>query len=143
MHEWTGRVVRTEGVIDSRSRMVNVVARVEKPYDARDAETRPPLAVGLFVEAEIVGPEAQNVIVVPRYAMREESKILIVDGANQLRSKKVKVLRIDRDDVLVQGPLGEGERICVSPLQVVVEGMAVQTVEDEIDETRVEESRHS
>ena len=70
-------------------------------------------------------------------------QILIVDGANQLRSKKVKVLRIDRDDVLVQGPLGEGERICVSPLQVVVEGMAVQTVEDEIDETRVEESRHS
>jgi RND family efflux transporter MFP subunit len=129
--EWTGKIVRTEGEIDSRSRMVNIIARVEKPYDASDADTRPPLAVGLFVEAEIIGPEAQDVIVVPRYAMREDSKILIVDAENRLRTQQVQVLRIDRDDVLVQGPLGEGERICVSPLQVVVEGMVVQSVEDD------------
>jgi len=141
LFEWTGRIVRTEGEIDSRSRMVSVVARVEKPYDAKDADTRPPLAVGLFVEAEIVGPEAQDVIVIPRYAMREDSKILIVDGENRLHSKQVNVLRIDRDDVLIQGPLAAGERICVSPLQVVVEGMTVQTVEDEANE--VGEGAHS
>ena len=41
------------------------------------------------------------------------------------------MLRIDRDDVLVQGPLAAGERICVSPIQVVVEGMIVHTVEDQ------------
>jgi RND family efflux transporter MFP subunit len=134
MHEWTGRVVRTEGAIDARSRMVHVVARVEKPYDEKDALTRPPLAVGLFVEAEILGPEAQNVIVVPRYAMRDASEVLIVDAEDQLYTKHVNVLRIDRDDVLVQGPLDPGERICVSPIQVVVEGMRVQTVADEADE---------
>jgi RND family efflux transporter MFP subunit len=130
LHEWSGRIVRTEGEIDSKSRMVNVVARVEKPYGISDVENRPPLAVGLFVEAEIFGPEAQNVIVVPRYAMRDGSTVLIVDAESQLRTKHVTVLRIDRDDVLVQGPLGKGERICVSPIQVVVEGMTVQTVED-------------
>jgi len=129
-HEWTGRVVRTEGEIDSRSRMVNVVARVENPYAASDVENRPPLAVGLFVEAEIIGPEAKDVIVVPRYAMRDASNVLIVDGENRLRTRQVSVLRIDRDTVLVKGPLDPGERICVSPLQVVVEGMVVQTVED-------------
>ena len=70
-------------------------------------------------------------IVVPRYAMRADSEILIVTADNRLRTKHVQVLRIDRDDVLVQGPLGEGERICVSPVQVVVEGMEVRTVEDQ------------
>jgi RND family efflux transporter MFP subunit len=129
-HEWTGRVVRTEGEIDAKSRMVNVVARVEDPYAPDDVESRPPLAVGLFVEAEIIGPEAEGVIVVPRYAMRDDSTVLIVDAQNRLRTKQVEVLRIDRDDVLVQGPLAPGERICVSPIQVVVEGMTVQTVED-------------
>jgi RND family efflux transporter MFP subunit len=129
--EWTGRIVRTEGEIDPRSRMVNVVARVDEPYRASDAERRPPLAVGLFVEAEIIGPEARDVIVVPRYAMRDDSEVLVVDADNQLHTRKVEVLRIDRDDVLVQGPLGEGERICVSPIQVVVEGMVVRAVEDE------------
>lgn len=162
-HEWHGRIVRTEGEIDPRSRMVHVVARVDDPYaletsvapalaspgpaariaegqaaaspDGRtsaSAAARPPLAVGLFVEAEILGPEAQNVIVVPRYAMRDESHMLIVDGEGRLRTQPAQVLRVDRDHVLIQGPLAEGERICVSPLQVVVEGMAVQVVEDEI-----------
>ena len=51
--------------------------------------------------------------------------------SNQLRSKRVQVLRMDRDDVLVQGPLAAGERICVSPIQVVVEGMRVNPIEDQ------------
>jgi RND family efflux transporter MFP subunit len=129
-HEWTGRIVRSEGEIDAKSRMVNVVARVEDPYGSNENSDRPPLAVGLFVEADIAGPEASDVIVVPRYAMRGDSQILIVNARNELRSKPVHVLRIDRDDVLVQGPLAEGERICVSPIQVVVEGMIVNAIED-------------
>lgn len=129
-HEWTGRIVRTEGEIDSRSRMINVVARVEKPYAESDVENRPPLAVGLFVEAEIIGPEVNDVIVIPRYAMRDNSSVLIVDAESRLRTRKLSVLRIERDDVLVKGPLAPGEKICVSPLQVVVEGMLVQTVEE-------------
>ena len=129
-HEWKGRIVRTEGEIDARSRMINVVARVEKPYAESDVESRPPLAVGLFVEAEILGPEAKDVIVIPRYAMRDNSSVLIVDAENRLRTKELSVLRIERDTVLVKGPLGPGEKICVSPLQVVVEGMLVQTVEE-------------
>jgi len=129
-HEWTGRIVRSEGEIDAKSRMVNVVARVEDPYRSDEKNQRPPLAVGLFVEAEIVGPEATDVIVVPRYAMRGDSEILIVNAQNELHSKAVEVLRIDRDAVLVQGPLADGERICVSPIQVVVEGMIVNAIED-------------
>lgn len=128
--EWRGRIVRTEAEIDAKSRMMNVVARVDDPYRESDAERRPPLAVGLFVEAEILGPEASDVIVIPRYALRDESKILVVDKEDRLHSRPVQVLRIDRDDVLIQGPLADGERICVSPLQVVVEGGLVHTVED-------------
>ncbi|MEZ4289436.1 MAG: efflux RND transporter periplasmic adaptor subunit [Myxococcota bacterium] len=131
-HEWTGRIVRTEGEIDMRSRMVNVVARVDEPYRKNDV-ARPPLAVGLFVEAEILGPQVSDVIVVPRHAMREDSKILVVDAQDELHTRSVEVLRIDRDEVLVKGPLPAGERICVSPVQVVVEGMAVHTVQDPSD----------
>lgn len=128
--EWTGRIVRTEAEIDAKSRMMNVVARVDDPYRASDAENRPPLAVGLFVEAEIIGPEAKDVIVVPRFALREGTKILVVDRESRLRTREVRVLRIDRDDVLIQGPLGSGERICVSPIQVVVEGGPVHAVDE-------------
>lgn len=67
---------------------------------------------------------------VPRYAMRNDSEILIVDPDNILHTRIVDVIRVDRDDVLVRGPLGEGERICISPLQIVIEGMPVRAVED-------------
>jgi RND family efflux transporter MFP subunit len=130
--EWQGRVVRTEGEIDPRSRMVNVVARVEDPYHIDAQAPEVPLAVGLYVQAEIEGPQVENAIVVPRYAMQNDSRILVVDQENRLRSREVEILRIDRDDVLIQGPLPAGERICVSPLQVVIEGMQVRTVDDAI-----------
>jgi RND family efflux transporter MFP subunit len=131
--EWTGRVVRTEGEIDPRSRMVHVVARVENPYqtDAGASGTQAPLAVGLFVQAEIEGPAVDDVIVVPRYAMRDDSHVLVVDAEDRLRTRAVEVLRIDRDDVLIRGDLAIGERICISPLQIVVEGMLVKPVDEE------------
>jgi RND family efflux transporter MFP subunit len=127
---WSGRLVRTEGEIDERSRMVHAVARVEDPY-RRDAETPSvPLTVGLFVRAEIQGAEVKDVIVVPRYAMRDDARILVVDAEDRLRSRAVDVIRIDREEVLIQGPLAPGERICVSPVQVVLEGMTVRTLDD-------------
>jgi RND family efflux transporter MFP subunit len=129
--EWTGRIVRTEGEIDRRSRMVHVVAQVEDPYGMSEGgENVTPLAVGLFVQAEIEGPMAEDVRVVPRYAMRDADHILVVDAEHRLRSHAVEVLRIDRDDVLIRTELAPGERICISPLQVVVEGMAVQPIDD-------------
>jgi multidrug efflux pump subunit AcrA (membrane-fusion protein) len=79
------------------------------------------------------------VIVVPRYAMRDERHILVVDAEDRLRTREVEVLRIDGDDVLIQGALAPGERICVSPVQVVVEGMRVQPLVD--DEPPVDRSR--
>lgn len=131
-HTWRGIVVRTEGEIDPKSRMVHVIARVEDPYAVEPGnEDKPPLTVGLFVHAEIEGPVAENIIIVPRYAMRDENHILVIDREDRLRVREVEVLRIDGDDVLIEGALAPGERLCVSPLQVVVEGMRVLPVADD------------
>jgi len=126
-HVWEGRVVRTEGEIDSRSRMVNVVARVEDPYAHEEGVDRPPLAVGLFVRAEIAGPVAESVIAVPRVALREDGRLLVVDRDGRLRLRAVDVVRRERDRALVRAEFESGENICVSPVQVVVEGMRVNT----------------
>jgi multidrug efflux pump subunit AcrA (membrane-fusion protein) len=129
---WRGLVVRTEGEIDPKSRMVHVVARVEDPYAIADqSQDRAPLAVGLFVHAEIRGPAAEDVIVVPRYAMRDANHILVIDRDDLLRIRKVEILRIDGEEVLIRGSLEPGERLCVSPVQVVVDGMKVTTIQDD------------
>jgi RND family efflux transporter MFP subunit len=128
VHHWTGRVVRTEGEIDPQTRMVHVVARIEDPYARSAGDDRPPLAVGLFVEAEIEGQRVEGVVVLPREAMRDETHVLVVDAEDRLHSRSVEVLRRGRDQVVIGSGLAAGERVCVSPIESVVEGMPVRVL---------------
>jgi len=128
-HEWQGEVVRTEGEIDPRTRVVNVVASVADPY--AESNGRAPLSVGLFVQAEILGSEVENVVVLPRAALRGKGRVLLVDEEQRLRFREVDILRLARDEVVVRGGLEAGERVCVSPLETVVEGMLVRVSEAE------------
>lgn len=131
IHEWRGRIVRTEGVIDPQSRMVRAVARVKDPYARGTDPDRPPLAAGLFVQAEIAGRVATNVVILPRSALRADSRVLIVDNEDRLRFRDVEVIRSTEDRVIVASGLTSGERVCTSPLAAVTDGMQVRTRLDE------------
>lgn len=136
-HGWQGRIVRTEGELDSRSRMLNLVARVENPYDSGGDASRPPLVVGLFVEAEIAGRPAIGLTVLPRSALRSAGdgyQVLVVDDENRLRFRDVEVLRLDGEEAVIGEGLADGERVCVSPLDVATDGMRVRTLEDAASE---------
>ena len=129
-HTWDGQVVRAEGQIDPRTRMVNLIARVPNPYDRGEEPDRPPLVVGLFVEAEILGRMAGSVAVIPRSALRGRNQVLVIDSGNRLHFREVDVLRTETHNVLISRGLADGERVCVSPLDAVVDGMEVR-VSDE------------
>jgi multidrug efflux pump subunit AcrA (membrane-fusion protein) len=91
---------------------------------ADDGAVPPP--VGLFVQAEIAGVAEDDIVVLPRTALRNEDQVLVIDTENRLHFRSVEVLRVYRDDVFVSGGLEPGELVSVSPLQTVVEGMRVQ-----------------
>ena len=118
---WEGRILRAEGELDARSRMVHLVARVESP--------EPALPLGLFVSASIDGTLAQDIITLPRSVLREGNQVIVIDEENRLELRPVTPLRFFEDDVLIQAGLTAGERVCLSPLQTVVEGMRVQPLE--------------
>ncbi len=122
--EWNGTVVRTEGEIDPRTRMVHAIARVARPYEARGG--KPPLAVGMFVEAEIEGRALDEVVVLPRAALRDATRCLVIDDESKLRFREIEVIRQDGDEVVVRAGLETGERVCLTPLDTVVEGMPVR-----------------
>ena len=138
-HSWQGRIVRTEGELDSRSRMLNLVARVENPYDSGGNSSRPPLVVGLFVEAEIAGRPATELVVLPRSALRvvdDGYQVLVVDAEDRLRFRDVEILRLDGEEAVIGEGLTEGERVCVSPLDIATDGMRVRAFEAAADEGR-------
>jgi len=124
--EWHGQIIRTEGEIDAQSRMLHLVARVEDPYGRHDG--RPPLSVGLFVEAEIRGRTLEGVLDVPRAAVREGDRILVVDADDRLRRRDAEVLRLDGERALIRAPLAPGERLCLSDLRGLPEGAVIEPI---------------
>ncbi|MBL4680179.1 MAG: efflux RND transporter periplasmic adaptor subunit [Pseudomonadales bacterium] len=128
-HEWQGQVVRTEGELDPQTRMINVVASVQRPYD--QTVNRAPLLVGLFVEAEIHGSTIDNLVVLPRAALRKGkqgngNEVYLIDSDNYLRFRPIDILRIAEDQVYVSGGLQSGDQVCISPLDNVLDGMLVR-----------------
>ena len=120
---WSGEVVRSEGKLDGRTRMVQVVVRVQKPY-AR----KPPLAAGLFVTVEIQGRTLENASVIPRAALRENNTVWVVDKAGQLEFRRVDVARLGTNQAILRSGLKDGERVVTSGLKVVTDGMKVRTM---------------
>ena len=132
-HEWQGRIVRTESEIDPVSRMVHAVAEVSDPYAPGPSQSRPPLAVGMYVEAEIAGRTARDVAVVPRAALRGRDRVLVVDAQDRLSFREIDILRATTDAIYVQRGLAEGDLVVVSPLDAPTEGMRVQLANADAD----------
>ncbi len=122
--EWPGRVMRAEGRIDEKTRLINVVVRVEQPY-----ERKPPLAAGLFARVAIEGRTLERAVLLPRAALRPGNRVWVVDADQRLRFRAVEVARIAREGVLIEAGLESGERVMVSQLKAVTDGMKVRTLD--------------
>jgi RND family efflux transporter MFP subunit len=120
---WQGKVVRTEGKLDERTRMINVVVRVDRPY-----AMRPPLIFGLFVTVDIEGRSIPSAAVIPRAALHQGNIVWVVDKKSQLRFQSVEIARIQAEKVVVTKGLDDGDVVVVTPLKEVTDGMTVRTV---------------
>ncbi len=123
---WVGYLTRIEGEIDARSRMVYAVARVEDPYGTGRLDNKPPLTVGMFVHAEIEGKLIQDVFVLPRSSIRNNGQVLIVDSNDKLRFRNVEYVKLDSDNAYISSGLEPGEKVCITNLVSVVDGMPVE-----------------
>lgn len=124
IYDWVGKLVRTEAEIDARSRMVTAVVRVENA----DNLGKPSLPIGLFVNARIKGRWVDDIVTLPRAALRNENQVLVVDADNRIHFRDINIMRYENDKVLVSGGLQSGEFVNVSPIQTVVEGMRIKPV---------------
>ncbi len=130
-HQWNGRVVRTEGELDPQSRMARLVVEVDAPYGGI-AEGIPPLTIGMFVDVAIAGRHIDGVRVLPRAAVRQGDRVWVVGPDGKLRVRQAQVVRTIQDEVLTYLDLKKNERVIVSQLSGVTDGMQVRlTVNNE------------
>ena len=126
---WAARIVRSEGVVDEKSRVTYAVARVEDPYAMNDDDDA--LPIGTFVNATIAGAAAENIIRVPRSVVRGSNELIFVDEDNKIRIRPVTIARSDADYVYVSGGASPGERVVLTALDTPVNGMQVRVEGDE------------
>lgn len=124
-YRWQGRIVRTEGAYDTRSRRLSLVAQVDDPY-GKNEDGKPPLKVGQFVEARIKGKLLSQVFVIPRAAIRDNNQIMIVDAQDKLDLRRIAVIWGDDEQAIIREGLRHGERLCITPVPYAVNGLPVR-----------------
>lgn len=122
-HRWSGRVVRTEGAIDTQSQQIFVIAQIDNPYAPHHGI---PLQVGQFVEAHIRGRVLDSVFVMPRSVLRRGDEVLIVNQDGTVERRTVVVAWSDDDQVVISQGLSEGDQISLTVLPFAVSGTKVQ-----------------
>ncbi|MEM9226632.1 MAG: efflux RND transporter periplasmic adaptor subunit [Verrucomicrobiota bacterium] len=128
-HRWEGHIIRSEAAVDARSRLYFVVASVEDPYKRDpDVPNRPPLKVGMFVQAEIEGISLGGAITLPRTALVGNETVLIATPEDRLQRRTVQVAHSDTQSAIVTQGLEPGERVILTPLQYVVNDMPLKVV---------------
>lgn len=124
-YEWQAELVRTEGVLDERSRVLFAIAEVVDPYGL-ESERDAPLRVGTFVQADISGKTMQDIVVLPRHVLRTGNQVWVVDDKNRLVNRVVGLLRTDGELAYIYRGLEAGEHVALSTIPHAVAGTEVR-----------------
>ncbi|MFC3034555.1 efflux RND transporter periplasmic adaptor subunit [Pseudoalteromonas fenneropenaei] len=118
---WQGQIVRSEGVIDERSRMTYLVAQVTNPYQ----DNSKPLRFGSYLTAQITGKALDNAVAIPQHLVRD-GKIRVLNDDLTLSFKTVNIIRDYEGMVIVDSGITEGAQLITSALEYPTEGMQLR-----------------
>jgi len=133
---WQARIIRTEGVVDETSRVIYAVAQVIDPYGVLGQSHQQELKIGTFVNADIQGLPADNVVVLPRYVLRPDNTVLTANADNELEILPVTVLRAEPKKVYLSGGIEGGTRVVITTLDAPVPGtkLAIRGVDEPVQD---------
>lgn len=121
---WQAKIIRSEGVVDQKSRMSYLVAQLATPY----ANNSQPLRFGSYINATIEGRALDNAIIVPHHLVKN-NKIAILNNNLTLSFKTLNIIREQNGMIIANQGLNEGDQLITSALEYPTEGMAVKIEE--------------
>ena len=119
---WTGKILRSAAEIDSRTRMLSVIGQVP----ARTSkQSTVPIKVGMFVNATIEGRSFNDIYVIPREKVRD-GEVWVLNNEGILSKREVSGLRYEKDKALISKGFEAGDKVLLTRLDVLVEGMKLE-----------------
>jgi RND family efflux transporter MFP subunit len=118
-----GVIDRDLGVIDSSTRMINMVVRVENPY-AIDSD-QPAMKFGSYVEVQFAGKELKHIYRLPQELVNNR-QVWVVNDDNQLEPRTVNVLRAEKEFMLINQGLNDDDQVVLTVPEYPQKGLQVE-----------------
>jgi multidrug efflux pump subunit AcrA (membrane-fusion protein) len=126
MANWDARVLRISDSIDATRQTLGLVVGVDDPYEKIIPGKRPPLIKGMYTAVDIFAP-ATPAMVVPRKAVHQ-GRVYIANSENRLEIRPVEIHLIQGDLVVLSSGIEQGEKVIITDLIPVIEGMPLQVI---------------
>ncbi len=136
-----GQVIRLLGDLDMKGKMARLLLAVKDPLKASsddDVDAELPLFIGAYVNVAIDGPLIEDVVEIPRRALRD-GDLVWTKNEGVLAIVPVEVVWKVGDRVFVRGQIQGGDQVVSSYIAAPVEGMKL-TLESEIDDEEAPET---
>lgn len=139
---WEGALTRLDAAMDPTTRMLFGIAEVRNPYGEGASQYGMPLAVGLFVTAEISGREIRDAYIIPRHALRAGNQVYVVNSQGRLEIRDVDVTYSSSDEAVIGTGLETGDDVIVSSIRNPIEGMALEALPYGLDSSAIAKEGH-
>lgn len=110
---WSGNVVRISSALDSQTRQVHVIARIESPF--LPTEGKEALKVGSYLKAKIQGLTIEGAIVIPVSAIYQGRYVFVYEK-NVVNRRDIEITWSDTNRALIQSGLSAGEKLVTTAL---------------------------
>ena len=121
---WDARVLRISESIDATRQTLGVVVGVDNPYEKIIPGRRPPLLKGMYTAVDLFAP-LRNVLVIPRKAIHE-GRVYVANADDRLAIRPLEIQLTQGDIAIVRSGLDSGDRVIVTDLIPVIEGMPLR-----------------
>jgi RND family efflux transporter MFP subunit len=133
-----GQVIRLLGDLDPAGRLARLLVSIDDPLNRRSNNGQLPLLIGSYVTVEILGRTMENVMVIPRSAIRDldgasalnggnREGIWLMNGEDRLDIVPVEVAWRTLDTVYIRNGLEDGARLVISNIPTPAQGMKLST----------------
>ena len=125
-YTWKAEMARVDPEISRETLSAHIAVKVLPT----EGSVFPLPPVGLFVNAEIAGKTLGDIKEIPRRALIEGNRAIVVMAGNKIAFRDLTIPRLTRDTALVSGGFEESDRVVLTRLSAPIAGMEVEIEKD-------------
>jgi RND family efflux transporter MFP subunit len=125
-YTWKAEMARVDPEISRETLSAHIAVKVLPT----EGSVFPLPPVGLFVNAEIAGKTLDDIKEIPRRALMEGNRAILVMADNKIAFRDLTIPRLTRETALVSGGLEAGDRVVLTRLSAPIAGMEVEIEKD-------------